>query len=129
EDISSWGERHLDTDFVSFLAYPQLGAFYGSLPAETSAGFYHMLARHGMDVSLYAVAGGAGKVPERLAEIVRSNGEVRTGAEVTGLEVGSGGVEVRIGTEARSFDGAISAVPAPVLRRMAGGLPSALAQW
>ncbi len=60
ESIAAWGEREMDESFVSALVYPQLGAYYAASPAETSAGFYHILARYGMDISLYAVDGGVG---------------------------------------------------------------------
>ncbi len=78
ESIASWGEREIDDAFVSALVYPQLGAYYAASPAETSAGFYHILARYGMDVSLHALDGGVGQLADRLASrIVERGGEVR----------------------------------------------------
>lgn len=132
ETIEAWGVRELDDAFVRALVYPQLGAYYGSLPDETSAGFYHILARQGMDVALYGVAGGVGGVAERLAEtILEGGGEVRLGASVEEVRVegAGGGVRVAAGGEGEPFDGAVLAVPAPVALAVATGLPAALAEW
>jgi protoporphyrinogen/coproporphyrinogen III oxidase len=130
EDIATWGEREIDISFVASLVYPQLGAYYGSLPRETSAGFYHILAHYGMEVVLYAIAGGTGIVTERLAELVRSGGEIRTGVEVTGLELGGGsGVILQTAAGGEPFDAAISAVPAPILRKIGRRLPEPLERW
>src|SRR5690606_23661248 len=129
EDIATWGRREVDKAFVDSLVYPQLGAYYGALPGETSAGFYHILAHYGMDVALYAVTGGTRSVSDRLAERIEAGGEVRTSTEVTGLEVGETGVRVETTAGVETFDGAISAVPAPVLRTLAKGLPDTLRQW
>jgi protoporphyrinogen/coproporphyrinogen III oxidase len=130
ESITDWGDREVDAAFVAALAYPQLGAYYGAMPDETSAGFYHILARDGMDVTLYAIRGGVGTVPDRLAELIRSGGgDVRTGSLVTGLKVTERGGEVTTASGTESFDGVVSAVPAPVLLEIGDGLPDSLASW
>ena len=41
--------RQISADFVELLAYPLLGAYYGSLPEATSVLLYHALARAGLD--------------------------------------------------------------------------------
>ena len=90
-------------DFVDHLVYPQLAAYYGALPQETSAGFYHGLARHGMDVSVYGIRGGMGRLAEGLAAAIRAGGgAVRTGSAVARVEPDSEGVVVVAGEGGRS---------------------------
>ncbi|HSJ06032.1 MAG TPA: FAD-dependent oxidoreductase [Longimicrobiales bacterium] len=110
ESIGAWGSRELGDDFVELLVYPLLAAYYGALPEETSAGVYHALAKVGMDVSVYGVAGGFGALADALVGALESRG----GRVVTGRTVKSvapaagGGVEV----DGEAFDGAVLAVPA-----------------
>lgn len=129
ETIAAWGEREIDRAFVRSLVYPQLGAFYGSHPDETSAGFYHILARYGMDVALSAVQGGVGTIADGLADRVReAGGEIRRSTPVEHVEIGEAvGVSTRTGTE--QFDAAVSALPAPVLAGMLRGAPTGLTEW
>ena len=132
ETITAWGEREIDRAFVRSLVYPQLGAFYGSHPDETSAGFYHILARYGMDVALSAVRGGVGTVSDRLAERVREGGgTVRLSAPVQNVEMGASDGRVRVTTsgESEEFDAAVSALPAPVLLGTLRGAPVELTEW
>ncbi|HUE96067.1 MAG TPA: FAD-dependent oxidoreductase [Longimicrobiaceae bacterium] len=132
ESIATWGEREIDRAFVRSLVYPQLGAFYGSHPDETSAGFYHILARYGMDVALSAVRGGVGSVAERLATRVREGGgALCCDTAVDSLELGAGAGAVRIATAEgeRVYDAAVSAVPAPILAGILRGAPAALTEW
>jgi protoporphyrinogen/coproporphyrinogen III oxidase len=130
ESIEVWGRREIDEAFVESLAYPQLGAYYGSEVGETSAGFYHILAGQGTDMALHAVRGGVGGVMERLAErLVRGGGEVRTGAEVRQVGIAEG--DVRVGGEwgEEEFDGVVAAAPAPRTRAMLDGEVGALREW
>src|SRR5690606_11787756 len=97
ETIETWGSREIDTDFVRSLVYPQLAAYYGALPSETSAGFYHILARYGMDMGLFAMSRGIGEVAEQLGRaIVERGGIIRTEERVEEVEVlpDGGGVSV-----------------------------------
>jgi protoporphyrinogen/coproporphyrinogen III oxidase len=129
ESIASWGEREIDRDFVASLVYPQLGAYYGSDPGETSAGFYHILAKHGMDVTLFALRGGVGTLARRLRErIEERGGEVRLGTEVTRLEIADR-ARVTTGGEEQSFDAAVCAVPAPVAAGLIEGVTEPLMEW
>ncbi|MEX2583682.1 MAG: FAD-dependent oxidoreductase [Gemmatimonadota bacterium] len=130
ESIATWGKREVDSVFVRSLVYPQLGAYYGSRPEETSAGFYHILACYGLDVALYAIDGGAGEVPRALAERIMTNGgKLRTGTAVEQVEMADSGVTIVTGSDSERFDAAISAIPAPALLSIASGLPDALVAW
>lgn len=130
ETIAAWGERELDREFVRSLAYPQLAAFYGALPEETSAGFYHVLARYGLDISLYAVDGGVGKVAECLADRVRATGgEMRLGTTVRSIRLTTEGVVVTTDAGEDSFQNAVAAIPAPALRPLLEGAPEKLTDW
>ncbi len=83
ESIADWGRRELGDDFVELLTYPLLAAYYGVTPEETSAGFFHALARAGLRVHVLGVRGGVRALAERLAAGLRSRGVVfRTGAPV-----------------------------------------------
>jgi oxygen-dependent protoporphyrinogen oxidase len=134
ETIEEWGVREIDTNFVRSLVYPQLAAYYGALPSETSAGFYHILARYGMDVKLFAMSGGIGEVAEALGDAISEGGGVirlGTPVESVELQVRADGGEVTVvtsqGTE--QFAGAVAALPAPVLARTLRGGPGPLHDW
>ncbi len=130
ESIAAWGEREIDRTFVRSLVYPQLAAYYGALPTETSAGFYHILARYGMDVKLFSMTRGIGEVADRLVERIREGGgDVRRGEEVVGIEIAGEGVRISTAAGTMSFDGVVSAVPATTLARILAGAPSALGEW
>lgn len=132
ESIAAWGEREIDRNFVRFLVYPQLAAYYGSLPAETSAGFYHILAHQGMDVKLFAMTRGIGEVAERLAELIRKGGgRIDCGTACTRIGLAGAGSEVSVEARGRveRFAGAVAAVPAPILAKLLDGAPSHLTQW
>lgn len=130
ETISAWGEREIDRAFVRSLVYPQLGAYYGSRPEETSAGFYHILARYGMDVSLSAVEGGVGRVAERLAELVgQGGGEVRCSTPVDSIELRDDGARIVAPVSQDRFDGIIAAVPVPTLSQLLQNTPQPLTEW
>lgn len=130
ESIAAWGMREMDRAFVDSLATPQLAAYYGSTAEETSAGFYHILARHGMDVSLYGISGGIGLFSDSLAAAIReSGGEIRTASPVRLIELSTDSVGVTCDSGTDSFSAAVSALPAPVLDGTVTGLPRALEQW
>lgn len=129
ESIDQWGRREIDEAFVRSLVYPQLAAYYASEPARTSAGLYHLLAHHGMDVDLYAVDGGFGRVCEALrAEVEGGGGTVRCEAAVEAVRVGDG-VVVQAGGDEALFDAAVSALPAPTLRHCLSGAIPSLERW
>jgi protoporphyrinogen/coproporphyrinogen III oxidase len=130
ESIATWGERELGSDFVEYLGYPQLASYFGSLPEQTSAGLYHLLARHGTDVSVYAIRGGAAVLAESLARrIAQEGGEVRLRAEVTAVATSQRGAAISLGGEAAEFDAAVISTPAPVARRLLGTADRDLASW
>jgi len=112
ESIGAWGERELGHDFVEYLVYPLLAAYYGNVPETTTAGLYHALARVGMDVSVYAVRGGVSQLASRIAmRLVERGVAVRTGAEVSAIEQGSSGHVVTVNGAAETFDEVIIAAP------------------
>jgi oxygen-dependent protoporphyrinogen oxidase len=130
ESIAEWGRREIDEAFVRSLVYPQLAAYYGAAPGETSAGFYHILARHGLDVELYGLDGGVGQIADRLANrVADTGGEVRTGAPVREIVIADDRVRVITDAGEDLFYGAVSAVPAPVLASVLHGAPDSLTEW
>lgn len=130
ESIGAWGERVLGREFVDYLAHPQLASYYGATAEETSAALYHMMARHGVDVTLYALRGGVGSLSERLAErIGEEGGEVRAGAAVEWLEPRGGGVAVGGAGWSAELDGVILAAQAPVTRGLVSGFAPPLGAW
>lgn len=112
--VAAWGARELGDDFVELLAYPLLGAYYGSPPEETSAVLYHALARAGMDVSVYAVRGGTGSLMRGMADAAAQRGaEIRTGTAVDRLVVHGDVVQLTAAETTHTFDAAVIALPAP----------------
>lgn len=129
ESIASWGSRELGDDFVELLAYPQLAAYYGSTPEETSAGFYHGLARAGMDLQLYAVRGGMGELARTIVRALEARGaRLRTGLEVGAVNLAAAGVQVVWGDGEAHHDAAILAVPAPAVSVLTG-LAGPVREW
>jgi protoporphyrinogen/coproporphyrinogen III oxidase len=109
ESIGGWGRRELGNDFVELLAYPLLAAYYGATPEETSAAVYHALARVGMDVQLFAAAGGFGALAHALAATIEARGgEILTNRRVGQLEAEADDVVI----DGARFDAAILATPA-----------------
>lgn len=134
ESIAEWGEREIGRDFVDYLVYPLLTAYYGSEPDETVSAVYHLLARQGLEVSVYALSGGAGQLCEAVAARIRSGGgEVMTGATAAAVEESDTGVGVRFsgsqGDRFESFDGVVVATPAPVAKRLLGQADTELGRW
>ncbi len=130
ESIASWGEREIGRDFVEMMAYPLLASFYGTAPEEASAALYHVLARHGTNVQILALHGGAGAFAGVVTEaLARAGGEVRTGVQVREVRrVGDGVVLAGEGGEER-FDAAVVAVPAPVARDLVSAALPEVAAW
>ncbi|MBW3629036.1 MAG: FAD-dependent oxidoreductase [Gemmatimonadetes bacterium] len=130
ESIASWGEREMGSEFIDYLVYPQLTGYYGALPEETGAGLYHVLARYGVDVAVFALQGGAATLCEVLAERVRAGGgEVRLGTRVDALETSSGGTTLSVAGASERFDGVVVATQAPPARELLRASHPALAGW
>jgi oxygen-dependent protoporphyrinogen oxidase len=128
--VAEWGARELGADFVELLAYPLLGAYYGSPPERTSAALYHALARAGLEVSVHAVKGGTGALMQAIADAAVARGaEIRTGVTVTSVASGDGRAIVEVnGQEPIEFDGAVLALPAPQVAGLIN-LPAGVAEW
>jgi len=114
ESIAEWGIRELGDDFVEYMAYPFLGAYHAAVPERTSAGFYHALARVGMDIELYAMMGGMGSLAFAVVDAVEARGgRFRGACPVSRVESGPGGVAVVLENgDTIEHDAAVVAVPA-----------------
>lgn len=118
ESIAEWGQRELGPEFVELMVYPQLAAFYGCTPEETSAAFYHTLANSGLQVQVYGIQGGLGELAAAVVRSLEGRGaRVRTGVEVSAVRVGGDGVEVGWGDGAARHDAVVVALPAPMAAR------------
>lgn len=127
--IGAWGKREMGSSFVEVMAYPFLGAYYGATPETTSAALYHALARVGMDVKLYAIAGGMGEFTAAALARLRDRGAtVEFGARVEAVRRDARAVALRVGGEEREYDGAVLALPARTCATLLGDVP-ALAAW
>ena len=116
ESVAEWGLRELGRDFVELLAYPLLGAYYGSAPEETSVVLYHALARAGMDVSVHAFRGGNGELFNTAARALRARGaRIETGHGVRQVRLEAGGVRL---DDVAIFDGVILAMPPRAAREI-----------
>lgn len=114
ESIGAWGVRELGADFVELLVYPQLAAYYGTTPEATTAGFYHALARAGLDVSVYAVRGGMGALARAILTALEVRGaRFVAGTDVKGVQAGPSGVELTWDGGGARHDAVIVAVPGP----------------
>ncbi|MEJ2504574.1 MAG: FAD-dependent oxidoreductase, partial [Gemmatimonadota bacterium] len=124
ESIADWGLRELGEDFVELLAYPLLAAYYGVTPEETSAVFFHALAREGMSVEVMGVRGGVGALAADLGGALEARGvAIRTGARVAAIERVPGGVRVRTADGAALHPGAVVAVPPAEAARLLPDAP------
>ena len=111
--IGAWGKSELGEDFVELLVYPLLAAYYGATPEETSAAFYHALARVGMDVSVYACTGGFGALADAVVAQLRAAGsDVVKSTRVERIHVLPDGVEIEAAGTRTGFDAVVVAVPA-----------------
>jgi oxygen-dependent protoporphyrinogen oxidase len=141
ESIAAWGRREMGDDFVEYLAYPLLAAYYGSVPERTSAAMYHALARVGMDVRVYAARGGMAALAQAIASSLESRGvTVHMNARVTAVRRAPGSAEAArtkwlVAREAaadETFDAVIIATPPHVAAAMVDAEcdgTSALAGW
>jgi oxygen-dependent protoporphyrinogen oxidase len=131
ESISAWGRREIGADFVEYLAYPLLAAYYGSPPEATSAAIYHALARVGMDVQVYSVRGGMRALATGVTDALRTRGvEIRCGSAVQALrQTGAGwDVELQSGTE-RADAVILATPPAAAAALLRGADAPALSAW
>jgi oxygen-dependent protoporphyrinogen oxidase len=119
ESIASWGLRELGEEFVELLAYPLLAAYYGVTPEETSAAFFHALAREGMGVEVVGVRGGVGPLAAEMGAALEERGvAIRAGRRVEALERSAGRVTVRTAEGVASHAAVVVAVPAPEAARL-----------
>ncbi|MBW3553238.1 MAG: FAD-dependent oxidoreductase [Gemmatimonadetes bacterium] len=122
ESIAEWGRRELGDDFVELLVYPLLAAYYGVTPEETSAGFFHALARAGMRVNVLGAWGGARALAERLAAGLRTRGVTfRTAHAIARLDARPAGVTVEAAGGSAGHDAVVVAVPAGEAARLLPG--------
>jgi oxygen-dependent protoporphyrinogen oxidase len=125
ESIAKWGRRELGDEFVELMVYPFLGAYHGGLPETTSAAFYHALARVGLDVRLYAVAGGMARLTDAVvAALVAGGHRVQTGAAVDSVRVTDDVVSVLVAGDEARHDAVVLAVPSSQARTLAIDAPS-----
>lgn len=128
ESIAEWGARELGSQFVELLAYPQLASYYGGEPEGISAGFYHSLARAGLDLDLYAVRGGMRALAKSIAARLGERGaRLVFGVEVESLDH-RGEVQLEWSGGGARHDAVVLAVPAPVALSI-GGFPDPLESW
>jgi oxygen-dependent protoporphyrinogen oxidase len=119
ESIAAWGRREIGEGFVELLAYPLLASYYGVTPEETSAAFFHGLARAGTSVEVIGVRGGAGALAAAIGESLEAAGvEFRTGARVERVAASGGGVRVETGRGVHEHAGLVVAVPAREAARL-----------
>jgi oxygen-dependent protoporphyrinogen oxidase len=115
ESVAQWGRRELGDDFVELLAYPLLGAYYGSAPEDTGVVLYHALARAGLDVSVHAVQGGIGALFQTAVGFLRERGaSLELGRGVARVESTGDGVLI----DGAVFDGAVLALPPRSLQQI-----------
>ncbi len=120
ESIAAWGRRELGGDFVDLLAAPLLATLYGTLPDEASAGFYHALARQGLNLQVRALRGGADGFCRAAADRLREAGAVfHLSTPVDAVDTAEDGVRVSAGGASERFRAAVVALPAPEARRVA----------
>jgi oxygen-dependent protoporphyrinogen oxidase len=127
--VGEWGAHELGQDFIELLAYPLLGAYYGSLPEQTSVALYHSLAKAGLEVSVYAVRGGVGGLMQAIADAARERGaQIVVDAEVSSVESAGDVVRVTNAGQPSEFDAAIIALPAPHVAGLIE-LPANMREW
>jgi oxygen-dependent protoporphyrinogen oxidase len=120
ESIAAWGRRELGRDFVDLLAAPLLATLYGALPDEVSAGFYHALARQGMNLEVRALRGGADGFCRAAADRLREAGApIHLSTAVSAVDTAEAGVQVSGAGWSQRFGAAVVALPAPEAHRVA----------
>jgi oxygen-dependent protoporphyrinogen oxidase len=120
ESIAAWGRRELGPDFVDLLAAPLLGTLYGMLPDEASAGFYHALAKQGLNLEVLAMGGGADGFCRAAADaLVAGGGSLRLSTPVASVEAMADRVRVGGDGWSEDFAAAVVATPAPAAARFA----------
>jgi oxygen-dependent protoporphyrinogen oxidase len=130
ESAAAWGRREMGEAFVDLLTDPLLTTLYGAHADETSAGFYHALARQGTSLEVIALRGGAVRYADVLADgIRRFGGVVRTGAAVRDVSVDANGVEITGDGWAERYDAAILAVPAPAAHALVHARMPRTGEW
>jgi oxygen-dependent protoporphyrinogen oxidase len=93
-------------------------------PEETSAAFFHGVARAGMRVTVLGVRGGVSALVTGVAaSLGRAGVEVRTGWPVESVEATNGGVLVRGASESAEHEGVVIAVPLAEAARLLPGSP------
>jgi len=128
ESIADWGERELGAAFVDLLAYPLLGAYYGSAPEETSAAVYHALARIGLDVAVHAAEHGMGRLAGTMADALAAKGVTfRFETAVDSVAAQSRTIHIAMASASEAFDGVVVAVPPAEAKRLLAG--SAIDEW
>ena len=120
ESIAAWGERELGHDFVELMAYPLLGAYYGSAPEQTTSAVYHALARVGLDVSVHAVQGGMAELTNAIVATLLNRGVVLRYEHT--IERVSIADQVLINDQ--TFDAMVVATPARQAARLLAGSPA-----
>ncbi|MFO7260738.1 MAG: FAD-dependent oxidoreductase [bacterium] len=130
ESIAEWGRRALGDDFVELLAYSTLATYYTALPEETSAPFYHALARAGIDLTVHAVRGGVGELARAIAQAIEARGgRLVAPQQVDLVTARADGVELRFeGGDTARHDAVVLAVPAAEAARI-GGLDEQTRGW
>ena len=113
ESIAAWGRRELGEDFVEYLTYPLLAAYYGTPPELASAALYHALARVGLHVTVHAVRGGAAAFPAALASALEGRGvQFSFGAQVEAVTGDPARPSVVVaGRQEEPFDAVVIATP------------------
>lgn len=120
ESIAAWGRRELGRDFVDLLAAPLLATLYGALPDEVSAGFYHALARQGLNLEVRALRGGADGFCRAAADRLREAGaSIHLSTAVSAVDTVEDGVQVSGEGWSQRFGSAVVALPAPEAHRVA----------
>jgi len=128
ESIAQWGLREIGEDFIELMVYPMLGAYYGTLPEDSTAALYHGLAKVGLDVQVMGVAGGMSALPRAIASELEHRGvQFRYDAAVEGIRLTPGGAELRVGGESIMHRAVVVATPPAAALRILDDEP--LRQW
>lgn len=128
ESIAQWGAREVGAEFVELMVYPMLGAYYGTLPEESTAGLYHGLAKVGLDVQVLGVSGGMRELPRAIASALSKRGvRIHYATAVQSIRATSSGIELTAGDERIVHRSAVVAVPPAAATRIVED--ATLRQW